>query len=81
MSTYSVVWLSAITLVTIASTVIVGLGCYLLRPTLDDLSNSTTWRAYVLRLCRIVPGLAISGFGCFMFYEILRYVLVLAMPR
>jgi hypothetical protein len=78
MSSYPLIWLGAITLCLVASVSVILLGCYLLRGPVEDLSNSTAWSAYVLRLWRMTPGLIISMFGCFVLFRIVQRILALS---
>jgi hypothetical protein len=80
MSSYAFVWFGSITLAVVTSTVVIALGCYLLRGPVEDLSNSTTWSAYVLRLWRMTPGIIISVFGCFLLFRIVQRILALLVP-
>lgn len=80
MNTSPVIWLGAIALAVGASTVVVALGCYLLRSPVQDLSNSTTFFSHVLRLWRMAPGLILCVFGCFLLLRIVQRILVLSLP-
>lgn len=79
MSNDPIIWLGAIALATIASVCVVALGCYLLRRPVEDVSNSSTWSAYILRLWRIIPGLVISIFGCVILLEIVQRILAMSL--
>jgi hypothetical protein len=77
---YPYVWLGAIIAALVAAVVVTGLGCYLTRTALNDLSNSTTFQAYLLRFVRIAPGLVIAVFGSLAVSAIVEYILRFRFP-
>jgi hypothetical protein len=80
MSTYHIFWLIAIGCGLAASIAVIGLGCYILRKVVEDLSTSTSARAYGVRLFRIVPGAVIVAFGCYLLLELVTRIQALPLP-
>lgn len=80
MRDYYITWLIANALALIAGVSIIGLGCYLLRRVVEDMSNSTDQSAYRLRYFRVAPGAALVGFGAILAATIIVRMLCLPLP-
>jgi hypothetical protein len=80
MTEYHILWIVSIFLGLLSATVVVGIGCSLLSKVVEDLSNSTLFRSYVLRAFRLVPGAAIVIFGCLLLWRIIDQILRLKLP-
>jgi hypothetical protein len=61
---YQLVWLIAVICALASGIAVVGFGSYLLRRVVEDFSNSTDWRAFLVRGFRGLPGVGLLIFGC-----------------
>jgi hypothetical protein len=61
---YQIVWLVAVVCALASGVAVIGLGSYLLRRVVEDLSNSTELKAFFVRGFRLAPGLTLIGVGC-----------------
>ena len=77
---YEVIWLLATVSALVAGVAVVGFGCFLLRPSAFDDSNSLEIRSFVARTCRALPGLAVAGAGIFLISKIAYHVISLKVP-
>jgi hypothetical protein len=80
MPEYHILWIVSIFLGLLSATAVVGIGCSLLSKVVEDLSNSTELRSYVLRAFRLAPGAAIVIFGCLLLWRIIDQILRLKLP-
>lgn len=80
MSGYYLGWLAANTVITVGSVVVIGVGAYLLRPALGELSDSISLRPLLWRIAKLVPGSALMVFGCIMIWKVLGRVIGLPLP-
>jgi transketolase C-terminal domain/subunit len=80
MRDYYLVWLIASGLAIAGALTVIAVGSYLLRRVVEDMSNSTSQSAYVLRLFRIGPGVALIVFGGVLLWKIVYRILSLALP-
>src|SRR6185437_16668509 len=75
MTEYHIFWIVSIFLGLLSATVVVGVGCWLMRRVVEDLSNSTLVCSYVLRAFRLAPGGAIVVFGCWLIWRFVDQIL------
>ena len=77
---YQLVWLTAVVCALISGIAVVGLGSYLLRKVVEDLSNSIEWRTFLVRGFRVLPGLALLIFGCVLLLVMVVHITSLRIP-
>jgi uncharacterized membrane protein len=80
MRSYGVIWLVATALALVGALGVVAFGSFLLRRVVEDMSNSLSPSAYVLRAFRVGPGLALIAFGGFLLFAIVNRILALPFP-
>jgi hypothetical protein len=80
MSEYHILWIVSIFLGLLGATIVIGIGGMLLNKVVEDLSNSTLFSSYVLRVFRLAPGAAIVIFGCWALWRIIDQILRLRLP-
>lgn len=74
MWSHQLTWLSSVLFAFSSGVATIFIGSRLLRRTVDDLSNSTAWQAYALRVFRLIPGLALTAFGCWIVWTMVLYI-------
>jgi hypothetical protein len=77
---YQIVWLVAVICALASGVAVTGLGCYLIRRVVEDLSNSTEWRAFLVRGFRLIPGAALIIFGCTLLLIMVVHIASLRVP-
>jgi hypothetical protein len=80
MSDYHITWLIAIFCGLASAVAVVGLGCYALKRQPEDLSNSTTPSAFMVRLFRMAPGGGLIIFGCILLWKLVFVITRLSSP-
>jgi hypothetical protein len=78
---YHVFWLIAMAMNLAAALVILGMGCYLLRKVVEDVSNSATKEAFAVRLFRVAPGVLLIVFGSVLLWRLVERMSLLALPE
>src|SRR5262245_11181677 len=77
---YQIGWLGGVVCVLASGVAVVGLATYLLRRVVEDLSNSTEWRAYLVRGFRVLPGLTLMVIGCGFLWTTINHITSLRLP-
>jgi hypothetical protein len=77
---YQFVWLVAVICALASGVAVVAIGSYLLRRVVEDLSNSATWRAFLVRGFRVLPGVALIAFGCVLLLIMVDHIARLRVP-
>jgi hypothetical protein len=77
---YQIVWLVAVVGALASGIAVIGLGCYLLRRVVEDSSNSTEWRTFLVRGFRVLPGVALIVFGCALLLIVVVRIASLRVP-
>ena len=77
---YHIFWLASIFLALMCATAVIGFGCLLLGKVVEDVSNSTLFRSYILRVFRLTPGTIVVIFGCFLIWQIIDQIIHLKLP-
>ena len=80
MAEYHILWTVSIFLGLLSATAVVGFGGALLSKVVEDISNSTQFNSYLLRVFRLAPGIAIVLFGCFLLWRLVGQILQLKLP-
>jgi hypothetical protein len=77
---YHITWLAAMLLCFSGGGTALIVGGSMLRRVVEDLSNSERPTSYVLRVFRMLPGVALVMFGCYIIFRCTAYVLSLPLP-
>ena len=80
MTEYHIFWLTSIFLGLMCATAVMGFGCWLLSKVVEDVSNSTLIRSYILRVFRLAPGTIVVIFGGFLIWRIVDQIIRLKLP-
>lgn len=75
-----VTWLISMGLALATALVVMGFGVFLLRHVIEDLSNSTTAPAFMVRFYRSMPGFALLGFSGWLIWRIFDVLLKAQIP-
>jgi hypothetical protein len=80
MLSYQLIWLVAVVSALATGLAVTALGSYLLRRVVEDLSNSTELKAFLVRGFRVLPGLALIVIGGILLCRMTARIASLAVP-